>query len=185
MKDKIIITSTIPAKTLLVYIVGLLSCSAISIFHIINIHPDYFSSLNSVLDLSNAIIFAGLSISFLIRLSRKLEVYDEKLIRKSLLGNKTTFFKEMNGHYVDDSDNSTLGFAKGYFRGVIVKKKDGSHFSLNKAELSHFPKIKKHIRSRCRYFNNNAIKKQIKKEDQKLYLLLIIILVILIASLLH
>ncbi|MGK0389016.1 MAG: hypothetical protein ACI94Y_001750 [Maribacter sp.] len=185
MTDKITITSTIPAETLLVYIAGLLCCTAISIFHIINIHPDYFSSLDSVLDLCNAIIFAGLSILFIIRISRKLEVYNDRFIRKSILGNKVTFFKEINGHYIDDSSNSTLGFAKGYFRGVIIKKKDGSHFSLNKAELSHFSEIKKHIRSRCRYFNNNAIKKQINKEDRKLYLLLIIILVILIASLLH
>lgn len=185
MTNKTIITSTVPTKTLLVYVVGLSFCLIISIFHIINIHPDYFSSINKVLDLCNAIIFGGLSILLLIRMSKRLEVYDDKLIRKSLLGQKTTFFKEINGHYVDDSDNSTLGFAKGYFRGIIIKKKDGGHFSLNKAELSHFPEIKKHIRSRCRYFNNNAIKKQVKKEDQKLYLSLIIILFILIASLLH
>jgi hypothetical protein len=185
MTNKIIITSTIPTKTLLVYVTGLLCCIAISTLHIINIHPDYFSSLDKVLDLSNAIIFAGLSILFVIRMSRKLEVYDDKLIRKSLFGKKTTLFKEINGHHVDDSSNSTLGFAKGYFRGIIIKRKDGSHFSLNKAELTHFPEIKKHIRSRCRYFNNNAIKKQILKEDRKLYLLLIIILIVLIASLLH
>ena len=180
------ITAKLPSKTLVVYIVvWVLGCLAISALHIININWEVLSSIGTLLDLITAILFLCFALLGIVRLSQKLEVYDDRIVRKNMLGKKVTFFKHINGHYIDDSDNNTLAFAKGYFRGIIIKKKDGSHFSLNKAELTHFDAIKKQLRNRCKYFNNQAIKKQIRKEDRKLYLFLIAILTILIVSLLH
>lgn len=180
------IIAKIPSKTLIIYItVWVIGCLIISTLHMVNVDWGMISSLEAILDLITAILFMFFACVGIVRLSQKLEVYDDRIVRKNILRKKVTFFKDMNGHYVDDSDNNTLAFAKGYFRGIIIKKKDGSHFSLNKAELTHFDAIKKQLRNRCRYFNNQAIKKQIKKEDRKLYLFLIGVLIILIASLLH
>jgi len=186
MAEKPTISSKLPTKTLVFYILfGVIGCALISIAHYINIDFSNISSTKSLLDLLTTVMFALFSILCIIRCTKRLDVYNDRIERKSIIGSRITFFKEMNGHFVDGSLNNTLGTARGYFRGIILKKKDGSHFSLNKAELTHFDKITKHFRSRCRYFNNKAIRKLTKKEDRKLYFFLIIVLVILIASLLH
>lgn len=186
MADKPTISSQLPKKTLVFYLlVGVLGCAAISMAHYINIDFTTISSTKSLLDLVTAIMFSLFTILCIIRCTKKMDVFNDRIEQRSIMGKKTTFFKDMNGHFVDGSLNNTLGTARGYFRGIIVKKKDGSHFSLNKAELTHFDEIKKHFRSRCRYFNNKSIRKLTKREDQKLYLFLIIVLIIIIASLLH
>lgn len=186
MAEKPTISSTVPIKTKLFYfVVGVLGCLFISLAHLFNINFELISSLGSILDLITGILFSIFSLLCFSRLTKKLDVYNDRIVRINLWGRKTIPFKEMNGHYVDDSLNNTLGFAKGYFRGIIVKKKDGSHFSLNKAELTEFDAIKKHFRSRARYFNNKSIKKLTNKEDRKLFLFLSFVLIILIASLLH
>lgn len=186
MEDQPTITAVLPTKTLLIYLVGwIFFCLLISSLYIININWETISSVHTMLDLFSAGLFVVFALFGLLRLTKKLELYNDRIVRKNILGRKVTFFKDVNGHFIDDSDNNTLAYAKGYFRGIIIKKKDGKHFSLNKAELTEFAAVKKHLRTRCRYFNNQAIKRQIRKEDQKIFLFLIIVILILIASLMH
>lgn len=186
MAEKPTISSTVPLKTKLFYFFfGVLGCLFVSLAHLSNINFELIGSLNSILDLITGILFSIFALICFGRLTRYLDVYNDRIVRKSLWGKKTTPFKEMNGHFVDDSLNNTMGFAKGYFRGIIVKLKNGRHFSLNKAELTEFDAIKKHFRSRARYFNNKSIKKLTDKEDRKLYLFLIVVVLILFTSLLH
>jgi len=119
------------------------------------------------------------------RCTKKVDFYDDRIVQKSILGTKTTTFKDVNGHFVDGRPTDALVDVRGYFRGIIVRKKSGSHFSLNKAELGDFDEIKKYFRSRCKYFNTNSGRKLAEAEDRKLFAYTLIILVIVIASLLH
>ncbi len=184
--DKPLIVSRLPLKTVAVYLIlGVLGCGTVSALHIININWEQFGSVHTILDLLTGILFFGLAISFLIRSTRRLDLFNDRIIRRSITGKKEQFFKDFGGHHVDDSDNMTLAYARGYFRGIIVKQKNGKHFSLNRAELSQFDSVKKHFKTRCKHFNNQSIKKLVQREDRKLSLYLIVAISLIIASMLH
>lgn len=180
-------THRLPKRILLLYWgLGVLVCTLLGIFYAWQTDWSRLPDADVLWSLASMLMFFGLALGFAFRTTKRLYLYEDRLVRKNFFGERVTYFKDISGHHEDDSSsNSLANNARGYFRGIIIKEKNGNYFSLYRAELSDFPEVAQHLKHRCRRYTGHSIRKLLAKEDRKLLLLTVLVFAVVIMSLMH
>ncbi len=183
MNEKPVLVTKLSGKGMFFYLLigGVGSC-IVGCWILSGSYPDYWSSIQGVLDLFTGLCFFLLSIYCFIQTTFKTQFHKDRIIWGTVLKRREIPISELSGFYsMDQSDLQR----KGAFRGIILKKKNGQPISFHKGKLSDYESVLKFLRERINRFNYQSIQKMLTKENRKVYLRVAVLILLLVLSMLH